>query len=38
MQVDYAKDFGFFYGFGGGPSWLAARLNPGAPANTPHQR
>jgi hypothetical protein len=31
MQVDYAKDFGFFYGFGGGPSWPAARLNFGTP-------
>ncbi len=37
MQVDYAKDFGFFYGFGGGPSWPAARLNFGTPAAPPGQ-
>ncbi len=28
MQTNYAKDFGFFFGFGGGPSWPAARLLP----------
>ncbi len=37
-QTKYAKDFGFFFGFGGGPSWLAARLNPKAPGPVPHAR
>ncbi len=33
MQNKLAKDFGFFYGFGGGASWPAARL--GATAQAP---
>ena len=38
MQIKYAKDFGFFFGFGGGPSWLAARLDPQLPVPAPRAR
>ncbi len=38
MQTKYAKDFGFFFGFGGGPSWLAARLDPKWPTPSPRTR
>ena len=37
-QTKYAKDFGFFFGFGGGPSWPAARLDPKLPVPVPRTR